>query len=81
MGNEEVMEVEVVDAEVVEMESENSGLSTAGAMAVGALLTAAVVGVVKLGKKAWAKYKAHKELRKPDHDVEASDEDIVEFTK
>ncbi len=83
MENNEIMEmndVEVFDCEIVDTE-ERSGLSTGGAMLIGAVLTAATVAVVKLGKKAWAKYKAHKELRKPDHEIEADDEDITDVVK
>ena len=82
MESNEIMEMnEVMDCEVIETEDERSGLSTGGAIAVGVILTAAVAGVVKLGKTVWAKYKAHKELRKPEHDVECSDEDIEEVVE
>ena len=82
MENNEIMEMnETMDVEVIDMEEERSGLSTGGAMLIGAALTAATVAVVKLGKKAWAKYKAHKELRKPDHEIEVTDEDIAEVVK
>lgn len=82
MENNEIMEMDnVMDCEVVEMGEERSGLSTGGAILVGAALTAATVAVVKLGKKMWAKYKAHKELHKPDSDIEVTDEDIEEVVK
>lgn len=83
MENNEIMEMnETMDIEVVEMESERSGLSTGGAMLIGAALTAATVAVVKLGKKAWAKYKARKEQKADDHDfVDVDEEDIAEVVK
>ena len=82
MENNEIMEMnETMDVEVIDMEEERSGLSTGGAMLIGAALTAVTVAAVKLGKKAWAKYKAHKELRKPDHEIEVTDEDIAEVVK
>ena len=83
MENNEIMEMdEIMDIEVIDMEpEERSGLSTGGAMLIGAALTAATVAVVKLGKKAWAKYKAHKELRKPDREVEVDDDDIAEVVE
>lgn len=82
MENNEIMEMnETMDVEVIDMEEERSGLSTGGAMLIGAALTAAAVAVVKLGKKAWAKYKAHKELRLADHDIEVTDEDIESVVK
>lgn len=77
---EDVMNPEV---EFDEVETENSGMATGVAMLIGAGLTAATVAVVKLGKKAFAAYKAKKELRKPDEDdvVEVTDEDIMDVTK
>lgn len=83
MENNEIMEMnEVMDVEVIDMESDvRSGLSTGGAMLIGVVLTAATVAVAKLGKKAWAKYKAHKELRKPDHEIEVTDEDIADIVE
>lgn len=77
---EEVMEPEV---EFDEVETENSGMSTGVAMLIGAGLTAATIAAVKLGKKLYAKIKAHKELRQPDEDefVEMTDEDVVNVTK
>lgn len=83
MENNEIMEMdEVMDVEVIDMEpNDRSGLSTGGAIAVGVVLTAAAAGVVKLGKWAWGKYKTHKELRKPDYDVEVSDEDIEDVVE
>mgnify|MGYP003291758000 CR=1 FL=1 len=82
MENNEIMEMEeVMDYEIIETEGESSGLSTGGAMLLGAALTAATVAVVKLGKWVWAKCKAHKELRKPEGDVEVDDEDIAKVVE
>lgn len=83
MENNEIMEMnEVMDVEVMDMETERSGLSTGGAMLIGAALTAATVAVVKLGKKAWAKYKARKEQKVSDHDfVDIDDEEVAEVVK
>lgn len=77
---EEIMEPEI---EAFEMESESSGMATGVAMLIGAGLAAAGVAVVKLGKKAFAAYKAKKELRLVEEDefVEVTDEDIMNVTK
>lgn len=68
---EEVMEPEV---EIDEAETEDSGISTGVAMMIGAGLTVAATAVVRLGKKAFAAYKAKKEARK------ANEEDCEEVT-
>lgn len=82
MENNEIMEMDnVMDCEIIEMEEERSGLSTGGAILIGAALTAATVAVVKLGKKMWANYKAHKEVRKPDSETEVTDGDVEEVVK
>lgn len=77
---EEVMEPEV---EIDEVETENSGMNVGVAVLIGAGLTAAGVAAVKLGKKLYAKIKAHKELRQPDDDevVEVTDEDVMSVVK
>lgn len=79
MNYEDVMDTEI---EVPEMETDNSGMSTGVAMLIGAGLTLATTAIVRLGKKAVAKYKAKKELRKPNEDeiVEVTDEQIEEVT-
>lgn len=79
MDYEEVMEPEV---EIDEVETE-SGMNVGMAVLIGAGLTAAGVAAVKLGKKLYAKIKAHKELRQPDEDdiIEVTDEDIDNVTK
>lgn len=79
MDYEEIMEPEV---EIDEVETESS-MNVGMAVLIGAGLTAAGVAAVKLGKKLYAKIKAHKELRQPDEDdvVEVTDEDIESVTK
>lgn len=85
MENNEIMNYEdVMDTEVetTEMVPEESGSGTGMAMLIGAGLALATTAVVKLGKKAWAKYKAKKELRQPDDGeiVEVTEEQIDEVT-
>lgn len=81
MINEEVMEPEV---EMYEVETEESGNgNTALGMLIGAGLALATTAVVKLGKKAWSKWKAKKdaEAEAEEHDfVIPSDEEIKEVT-
>ena len=78
-------EDEVMDTEIAttEAEPEETGMGTGVAMLIGAVLTLAVGAAVKVGKKLYAKYKAKKELRKPNDDdiVEVTDEDIENVTK
>lgn len=76
---EEVMEPEV---EIDEVEGD-SGMSAGVAVLIGAGVTAAGIAAVKLGKKLYAKIKAHKEVRQPDEDdiVEVTDEDVMNVTK
>lgn len=75
----EAMETEF---DVVETETGKSGIGTGLAMLIGAGLTLATTAIVKLGKKAWAKHKAKKELRLVGEDefVEPTDEQIEEVT-
>lgn len=78
---EEVMEPE---AEAFEVETEESeGGNPALFMLIGAGLTIATTAVVKWGKNQWEKYKAKKELRKPDEDepVEVTEAQIMDVTK
>lgn len=70
MNYEEVMEPEI---ETYETESEESGISAGLAVLIGAGVAAAGIAVVKLGRKAYEKFKAKKELRE-------SEEDFVEVT-
>lgn len=76
-------EVMIPEVDTFEMEDEKTGMATGVAMLIGAGLTAASVAVVKLGKKAFAAYKAKKELRRPSEDdvVEVTDEDVMEVVK
>ena len=78
-------EDEVMDTEIAttEVEPEETGMGTGVAMLIGAGLTLAVGAAVKVGKKLYAKYKAKKELRKPNDDdvVEVTDEGIENVTK
>jgi hypothetical protein len=72
MENNEIMNFE--DVEVVETDievCENSGIGTGVAMLIGAGITAAVGAGVVLGKKLVAKWKAKKELKKPDKEIPA----------
>ena len=78
----EIMNTEVMDTEeIVEVEPEETGIGTGVAMLIGASLTLAVGGAIKLGKKVYAAYKAKRSLRKPDGDVEVTDEDVANITK
>lgn len=82
MENEMMNYEETEPDDDIEIE-EDSGMGTGVAMLIGAGLTVAAAAAVKFGKKAYAKIKAKKELRKPDDDnvVEVSDEDIDRVTK
>ena len=78
MENNEIMnyeEIEIMDDVVAE---EKTGVSTGVAMLIGAGLTLAVSAGVKLVKKGIAAYKAKKELRKPDTEIEVGPEDLAE---
>lgn len=79
----EIMNTEVMDTEMdtTEVEPEETGIGTGVAMLIGASLTLAVGGAIKLGKKAYAAYKAKRALRKPDGAVEVTDEDVANITK
>lgn len=77
MENNEIMineEIEVMDNEIVA--DGGSGIGTGMAMLIGAGLAFAVGGAVKAGKWAIAKFKAKKELKKPDEEVVVEDEDL-----
>lgn len=79
MENNEIMnyeEIEVMDDAV--MADEDTGMATGIAMLIGAGLTLAVGAGVKFGKKAYAAYKAKKELRKPDKEIIVEPEDVAE---
>lgn len=75
------MENEIMNYEEIELmdeglEEARSGMSTGGAVLLGVGLAAAGVAVGKLIKWAVGKRKAHKELKKPDQDIEVSEEDL-----
>lgn len=77
MENNEIMINEDYDVNNdVIAEEEGSGMGTGMAMLIGAGLTLAVGGAVKLGKKAYAAYKAKKELHKPENEVIVEPEDL-----
>lgn len=63
MNYEDVMDTEV---EVIEMENEDSGVGAGKVALICAGVALAGTAVVTLGKKLYAKYKAHKEMRKPE---------------
>ena len=79
MNYEDVMDTEI---DVTEMVTEDSGIGTGMAMLIGAGLTLATTAIVRLGKKAYAAYKAKKELRQPEEGeiVEVTEEQIEEVT-
>lgn len=53
-------EVMIPEVDITEMDSEDSGISLGTAMLIGAGVIIATTAVVKLGKKAYAKFKAKK---------------------
>lgn len=63
-----------------EVTDEGIHLGTGAGMLIGAGLTLAVTAAIKLGKKAYTKIKAKKELRQPDEEIEPTDEQIHEVT-
>lgn len=69
-------EVEVLDEDNIEEFEVEEGkeLSTGVAMLIGAGLTGAAIGAVKLGKKAWGKIKAKREIAKTRHEMVPADE-------
>jgi hypothetical protein len=80
MENNEIMnyeEIEIMDDQIVA--DDGSGIGTGIAMLIGAGLAFAVGGAVKLGKKAYAAYKAKKELRQPDKEILVEPEDCEEI--
>ena len=78
-NNEMIMNEEMDIMDDVIMEEENSSLPTALAMAIGAGLTLAVGAGVGLAKKGIAAWKARKELKKPDHEIEVDPDEVVEL--
>ena len=80
MENNELMEMEEIEVmDDVVVAEEKSGISTGLAMIIGTGLALAVGAGIKQAKKGWAKLKAKKEVRKPDHEVLVEDEDIEEI--
>ena len=81
-----IEEIETVEADEVmdpvEVETEESGIGAGMVALIATGAVAACAAAVHWGKKAWAKHKAKKELRKPNEDqpVEVTDEDIEEIT-
>lgn len=74
MENNEIMnfeDVEVMDADIEVCE--DSGIGTGVAMLIGAGITAAVGAGVVLGKKLVAKWKAKKELKKPEKEIQTEE--------
>ena len=77
MENNEIMnyeEIDVMNDEVVTDEA--TGIGAGVGMLIGAGLTLAVGAGVKLAKKLYANYKAKKELRQPDKEIEPDPEDV-----
>lgn len=61
-------ENEIAEVENDEVETKESGMSTGVAMLIGAGLTIATGGLIKLGKKLYAAYKAKKESKKAEEE-------------
>lgn len=79
MENNEIMNYEDDNMMIDDFEvEEGTGIGTGIAMLIGAGLTIAVGAGVKLGKKAYAAYKAKKELRKPEKPIEVEAEKVEE---
>ena len=79
MENNEIMnyeDIEVMDTDVEVCE--DSGIGTGVAMLIGAGITAAVGAGVVLGKKLVAKWKAKRELKKPEGEVQVDESKVVE---
>jgi len=77
MDNNEIMNegIEVIEDVVVD---EGTGIGAGKAMLIGLGVTIAVCAAVKLGKKLYGKYKAKKELRQPDNEIEVEPEDLAD---
>lgn len=85
MENNEMIFEEAMDSmiEVDTTEVSGSKFGAGKTMLLVAGVALAVTAAVKLGKKAWNKHKAKKELRRVDENdiVEVTDEQITEVTK
>lgn len=72
----------VPEVDITEVESEDSGISLGVAMLIGAGVIAATTAVVKLSKKAYAKFKAKKAEQESaeadDENYEEDEEDTAE---
>ena len=79
MENNEIMINEEYEIMENPIDEEGSGIGTGMAMLIGAGLAFAVGGAVKLGKMAYAKIKAKKELRQPDKEIHVEPEDLEEI--
>ena len=76
MENFEIVNVEGTEMDdVITVAEEGSGMGTGVAMLIGAGLAVAVGAAVKLGKKVVKTVKAKRELRRPDKEIEVTDED------
>lgn len=80
-NNEMIMNEEFDIMDDVVMDDEATGIGAGVAMLIGAGLTLAVGAGVKLGKKLYAGYKAKKELRQPDKEIEVDPEDVAEIAE
>lgn len=58
---------------------EDSGIGTGAAIAIGACLACAVGAAVKGAQWLIGRFKAKKELRAPENEIEVTDEDIEEI--
>lgn len=78
----EEIEIEETNEDMypVEVETEKTGIGAGVVALIGAGAVAAGAAAIHWGKKAWAKHKAKKELRKPgaDNPVEVTSEMIEE---
>ena len=76
MENNEIMYEEIEAMDDVVVADEDTGIGAGVAMLLGAGLTLAVGAGVKLGKKLYAGYKAKKELRQPDKEIEVDPQEV-----
>lgn len=77
MENNEIMineEFDFMDDHIVA--DDGNGVGTGVAMLIGAGLAFAVGAAVNLGKKAYTKFKANKELKQPDKEVMVDESDL-----
>lgn len=80
MENNEIMiNEEFENVSDIIVADEESGIGTGMAVLIGAGLALAVGGAVKVGKWAFAKLKAKKELRQPDKEIIVDPDEIEEI--